>query len=63
MAYTPELTYENSCILRRIAWSMDKPMTYAIQWAFGELAKHLDSEKICKACQDPSKCSKCPFRN
>jgi hypothetical protein len=26
MAYTPELSYENSCNLRRLAWFLGKPM-------------------------------------
>ena len=61
MAYTPKLSYVNSCVLRRIAWSLNKPMTYAIDWVFEELVKHMDSVKICKSCKDPSKCSACPF--
>ena len=62
MAYTPELSFEKSCVLRRIAWHLGKPMTHAIEWAFDELAKHLDAQEICKACKDPSKCSACPFK-
>ncbi len=27
MAYTPKLSYENSCVLRRIAWPLKEPMT------------------------------------
>lgn len=51
MAYTPELSYGNSCVLRRIAWSLGKPMTYTMQWVFEELARTLNSEEICKACK------------
>lgn len=61
MAYTPELTYENSSALRRIAWMLGKPMTYAHDWCFKELTKHLDAKAICQACKDPSKCESCQF--
>ncbi len=61
MAYTPELSYANSCVLRRIAWSLNKPMTFAIDWVIEELVKHLDADEICKSCKDPLKCSTCPF--
>ena len=62
MAYTPELSYENSCALRRIAWHLGKPMTYALEWCFKELPKHLDAKAICQTCKDPSKCQNCQFR-
>jgi len=47
MAYTPELSYEDSCTLRRIAW------------ALGGTA--LDSTKVCAACRDKTKCDVCVF--
>ena len=62
MACTPELNYQNSCILRRIAWWLEKPMTYAIQVVLGDYAKALNAEEICKACQDKTKCKGCPFK-
>lgn len=62
MAYTPELTYENSCILRRIAWSLDKNMKYTIQLVISDYAKGLNAEDICTACKDPTKCNTCPFK-
>ena len=61
MAYTPKLSYENSCVLRRIAWSIKEPMTFAINWSIEELAKHLDADEICDSCKEPSKCSTCLF--
>ena len=63
MAYTPKLSYGNSCVLRRIAWSLGKPMTYAIDWAIEELANHLDADEICKTCKDQSLCSTCAFHS
>jgi len=62
MAYTPELSFEKSCVLRRIAWHLGKPMTHAIEWAFDELVKNLDAQAICKACKDPTQCGTCPFK-
>jgi len=62
MAYTPELSHESSCTLRRIAWFLKKPMTSAIEWCFEELSKHLNAEEICKACKDPSRCESCCFK-
>ena len=63
MAYSLELSDENSCVLRRIAWSLKEPMTFAINWSIEELAKHLDSDEICYSCKDPSKCSICLFHS
>jgi len=63
MVYTPKLSYENSCVLRRIAWSLGAPITFVINWSIEELANHLDADEICRACKDQSKCSTCPFHN
>lgn len=63
MAYTPELSDEASCTLRRLAWSLNKPMTKAMEWIFTDLIKFIPSRAICEACKDPSKCSSCPFSN
>ena len=63
MAYTPELSHEASCTLRRLAWSLNKPMTKTMEWIFLELVKFIPSGAICEACKDPSKCSECPFSN
>ena len=52
MAYTPKLSYENSCVLRRIAWSLKEPMPFAINWSIEELASHLDADEICRTCKD-----------
>jgi len=61
MAYTPELSIKSSCTLRRIAWALDMPMTKAIERVFEYLPEILDSEKVCQACRDKSKCSDCEF--
>jgi len=61
MAYTPELSFEASCTLRRIAWSLGLPMTVAIEEVFERLPRIFDREKVCEACRDKSKCSECQF--
>ena len=61
MAYTPELSYEKSCVLRRIAWFRQKTMTKTIAWVFDELVKHLDCQQVCNACKDKTQCKGCPF--
>ena len=61
MAYTPELSMKSSCTLRRLAWALDVPMTKAMEKIFEHLVKTLDSEKVCQACRDKSKCSDCQF--
>ena len=63
MAYTPELSFRSSCILRRIAWALDMPMTRAIEKVFEFLPEVLDREKVCQKCRDKSKCRECPFSN
>ena len=42
MAYTPELSDESSCTLRRIAWALGIPMTRAIDKVFDHVVKTLD---------------------
>jgi hypothetical protein len=63
MAYTPELSYEASCTLRRLSWSLNKPMTKTMEWIFTDLIKFIPSQAICEACKDRSKCSACSFNN
>lgn len=61
MAYTPELSCQHSCTLRRIAWALEMPMTKAIEAVFDYLACNLDSEKVCAGCRDKSRCGDCVF--
>ena len=61
MAYTPELTYEDSCTLRRIAWALETPMTKAISLIFEHLGKTLDANKVCEKCRDKTRCEGCAF--
>jgi hypothetical protein len=61
MAYTPELSFESSCTLRRIAWALDMPMTEAIEMVFEHLPKILDRQKVCLSCRDKTRCQDCRF--
>ena len=63
MAYTPELSDEACCTLRRISWSLGKPMTETMEWIFTDLIKFIPSQAVCEACKDKSKCSACSFSN
>ena len=61
MAYTPELSYQHSCILRRIAWALEMPMTRTIGAVLEYVVKIVDSKKICEACRDKTRCEDCVF--
>jgi len=63
MAYTPELSYESSCTLRRIAWALGLPMTEAIDRVFDHIPKIVDKEKVCEGCRDKTRCDDCAFNN
>jgi len=63
MAYTPELSFRNSCNLRRLAWSLNKPMTQTLEIVVEEYSKSVEQEQICKLCRDKTKCSHCVFNN
>jgi len=61
VAYTPELSLKSSCTLRRFSWALGVPMTQGIEFVFDYLVKVLDSEKVCQACRDRTKCENCGF--
>jgi hypothetical protein len=61
VAYTPELSFQSSCTLRRIAWALDVPMTQAMERVFEHLPRILDRKVICASCRDKTKCCKCSF--
>ena len=61
MAYTPELSEAGSATLRRIAWTLGKPMTKTMEAILIKLPELLDKEKVCQCCKDPSACNICAF--
>ena len=61
MAYTPELSMESCQILRRIAWSLGKPMTETMEIIVKNITMFIDRRKVCSKCRDNSICRKCIF--
>lgn len=61
MAYTPELSIGASATLRRIAWTVGKPMTQTMEAIFMKLPSMIDKQKVCECCKDPSACCICGF--
>jgi len=59
--YTPQLSAEASAAIRRLAWSMDKPMTVAVIKLIMALPAIIDPSKICLACKDKTDCKGCIF--
>jgi len=62
MAYTPELSDQASCTLRRIAWFLGIPMTKAIERVIDTAVKLLDAHDVCSRCKDPQRCDDCAFK-
>ena len=61
MAYTPELSDEASCTLRRIAWALHMPMTVAMDIIMRVIPLIIDREKVCEGCRDKTRCQDCTF--
>jgi hypothetical protein len=62
VAYTPELSYEASCTLRRLAWSWKMPMTKAIEKVIDDTVHVTDRKEVCEMCRDTTKCEECAFK-
>lgn len=61
MAYTPELSDEASCTLRRISWGLRMPMTSAMEIIMRIMPLIIDREKVCEGCRDRTRCADCSF--
>ncbi len=61
MAYTPEMSMESSRILRRLAWTLGKPMTKTMEFVMQNITLFINPKKICAKCKDKSICQKCIF--
>ena len=61
-AYTPQFSAQTSAAIKRLAWSMGKPMTKAVEQLAMALPAIIDPSKICLACKDQSECKACIFR-
>ncbi len=62
MAYTPELSLQDSQALRRIAWALGMPMTRTMSEIFVWLGNALNRDVVCSRCRDRSICADCVFR-
>ena len=60
-AYTPQFTLQISAAVRRLAWSLNKPMTQAIKLLVKALPAIINPEKVCQKCKDKSVCKSCIF--
>lgn len=63
MAYTPELSTQQSQALRRIAWALGVPMTKAMTRLFETVIDTIDADLVCAGCRDKSICQTCEFKN
>ena len=61
MAYTPELTQDDSALLRRLAWAAGTPMTTTLHAALAFVAQKVRPSVICERCRDKSRCNSCCF--
>lgn len=61
MAYSPQLSIQSSCTLRRIAWALKVPMTQALEEVIYYIIPMIDHSFVCKNCLDKSKCQYCGF--
>jgi len=61
LVYTPKMSFESSEIIRRLAWSLNIPMTKALERLVNALAVITNRTKICNACKDKSNCKGCIF--
>jgi len=61
MPYTPELSREAVCSLRRLAWAIGKPMTKTLEEAVYKRCKQVNREDVCASCKDHL-CDICCFK-
>lgn len=52
MAYTPELSDQDSSTLRRVAWALDLPMTKTLERVFETVVGAIDASRVCAKCKD-----------
>jgi hypothetical protein len=63
MAYTPQLSYRESCTLRRIAWHLGLPMTKALSAVLQAAAERFSPREVCETCRDHTRCADCVFNH
>jgi len=63
MAYRHELSQQESAILHRIAWNVNKPMTETLGGILRTIAEQFPPDEVCRTCRDRSGCSGCFFNH
>jgi len=59
--YSPQLSAVASEAIRRLSWSLNKPMTKAIEQVIFALPAIIDPMKICITCRERQNCNVCIF--
>ncbi|MDM8538550.1 hypothetical protein QUF70_17480 [Desulfobacterales bacterium HSG17] len=62
MAYTPELSQNESATLRRLAWFQKSTMVKTLRSMLKETVEKYECDDVCSACKDKSKCGECVFK-
>ena len=59
--YTPQFSELAAVSVRRLAWSLDVPMTQTMDHIVRILPSVIDASKVCLSCKDNTKCTCCIF--
>ena len=57
--YTPRLSVESLCRLRRLAWAAGGPMTKTLDRLIELVCSRINAQAVCNACLDGSQCDIC----
>ncbi|MDR0474458.1 MAG: hypothetical protein LBH43_12395 [Treponema sp.] len=60
--YSPNFSELAAVAIRRLAWAMGGNMGQAVDAITSLLPASIDSEKVCAACKDNTKCKACIFK-
>jgi hypothetical protein len=60
--YSPNFSELAAVAIRRLAWAMKANMGQAVDAMVLCLPRNINTEKVCAACKDNSKCSTCIFK-
>ena len=61
--YSPNFSKLAAVSVRRLAWAMGSNMAQAVDVMVQALPGFIQTEKVCAACKDKSKCMACAFQN
>jgi hypothetical protein len=59
--YSPPFSEMTAVSVRRLAWALQTPMGKAVDFMVSCLPAFIQTEKVCAACKDKSKCKNCTF--